>query len=197
MNYRLFLLLGLLAPLVFSAAAIGLSLMVSDYSHISQTVSEIGKQGSPVELLWKLSNLLVALFILGLAWGLYCVAQSQTFSKVPAYFVAYFAVVSGDMAIFESPHPLHNLFGLSMILGYMAPLSLAVSWRRKEQVIPLIRFSWVVGLLILVSIALNLSPLFFRDLYPLQYYGLVQRSLLVLFYGVWCPVVALYFYRRA
>ena len=49
------------------------------------------------------------------------------------------------------------------------------------------------------AIALNLSPLFAPTLYPLEYYGLVQRALFLAFYG-WCTYLSLALYadcRRA
>ena len=51
-------------------------------------------------------------------------------------------------------------------------------------------------MLILLSIFLNLSPLFARDLYPLQYYGIVQRSAFVIFYGG-CAYIGIETWRLA
>lgn len=191
MNNRYFLLAGIAIPLLFTAAILGLGTMVDGYSHVSQTVSEIGRTGSPAELLWKLAGFVVSICFLLFSLGLFRFSRAYSVSVLPACLIAYFGLMTVGLNIFESPHPLHNIFGLLLTLGYMAPLALAICWRRAKWATSLIRFSWVIWILIIASIALNLSPLFTRDLFPLEYYGLVQRSLFLLFYGFWCPVVGL------
>ena len=56
--------------------------------------------------------------------------------------------------------------------------------------------SWIATVLVSITIILNLSPIFMRDLYPLEYYGIVQRVLLVAFYG-WCLYLGLRPFARA
>ena len=68
----------------------------------------------------------------------------------------------------------------------------SVDWAKQ-----LTRYSWVAGVLTLIAMALNLTPAFAPDLYPLEYYGLVQRSLFVVFYGWWCPMVGWKLHKMA
>ena len=197
MNNRTLLLFGIAIPVLFTTAILGLAALVPGYSHIAQTVSEIGKHGSPAELQWKIADLTVALFFLLFYLGLYRFSRANSLSVMPAYLVGFFGLMSVGISVFESPHPLHNVFGLLMTVGYMSPLALAWSWRGRDWAKSLVRFSFVTWVLVMVAIFLNLSPLFTRDLFPLEYYGLVQRSLFLAFYGIWCPVVGLILYRAS
>ena len=197
MKNRTLLLFGIAIPILFTIATLGLATLVPGYSHLAQTVSEIGQRGSPAELPWKIADLIVALFFLLFCMGLYRFARAHALSVLPAYLVGFFGLMSVGISVFESPHPLHNVFGLLMTVGYMAPLALAWAWRGRDWAKSLIRFSFVMWVLVMVAIFLNLSPLFTRDLFPLEYYGLVQRSLFLAFYGIWCPVVGLILYRAS
>jgi hypothetical protein len=173
-----------------------LATRVEGYSHVAQTVSEIGRAGSPAEVPWRSANLIVALCLAVFAQRLGHHARARGASGAPAVLLGCYAVSQAGMAVFASPHPLHNVFGLSMLLGYLAPLSLVLAWRRLPDAQGLRTGSLVGFGLVLVGIFLNLSPLFARELYPLQYYGAVQRALLLAFYG-WCAFVSLRLYRGA
>ena len=185
MQPRSLFLSGALAGVIFFAAVYALATMVDGYSHTAQTVSEIGELGSPAEVYLQIANLVVALCLLVFAWSIYLFAKTNHASILPAMFIACFAIAEIGVAIFPSPHTLHNVFGLSMTIGYMSPLVVAMSWRKLAGVNDLIAVSWIAFVLVVITIFLNLSPMFARDLYPLEYYGVVQRALFVAFYG-WC-----------
>ena len=42
-------------------------------------------------------------------------------SQLAAYFMEYMALPAAGIGIFAYPHPLHNVFGLSELIGYQAP----------------------------------------------------------------------------
>lgn len=195
MQQKPLLLSGVLAGAIFFSAVYVLATMVDGYSHIAQTVSEIGKRGSPAEVYLQTTNMIVALCLLLFAWGLSLFAKSNHVSRLPAFFMAFFALSEIGVAIFPSPHSLHNVFGLSMTIGYMTPLVIALSWKNLDGANRLINASWVAFALIVIAIFLNLTPLFARDLYPLEYYGVVQRSLFVVFYG-WCAYTSVQLIMR-
>ena len=180
---RNLLLFGALAGIVFFTTVYVLAAFLSDYSHISETVSEIGEIGSPVAMPFQVAMLAVNLCVILFAVGLFHFAIANSISVVPAFFVAWFGLVDIGTNIFPSPHPLHNVFGLSLTIGYLAPLVLAIAWRRSDTARSIASISWFVAALVFVSIFLNISPAFNRGLYPLEYYGIVQRSALVLIYG--------------
>ncbi len=184
------LLFGPLAGVVFFGAVYVLAAFLPEYSHISETISEIGEIGSPVERPFQIAMLVVNLCVILLATGLFHFARATGASIVPVFFVAWFGLADIGTNLFPSPHPLHNVFGLSLTIGYLAPLLLAIAWRRQQDLRSVVTVSWVVAAFVFVSIFLNISPAFNRDLYPLEYYGIVQRSAFLLIYG-WFAFVGL------
>ncbi len=55
-------------------------------------------------------------------------------NQIAAYLIACMALSGLGVAIFATPHPLHNVFGLSEIVGYQAPLAFALAWRNDPKV---------------------------------------------------------------
>ena len=99
-----------------------------------------------------------------------------------------FGISEFGIGIFASPHPLHNVFGISMTVGYSSPLLFALLWK-NELGIAFKRFSLLAFIFIALGIFLNLTPLFNPTLYPLEYYGVVQRFLLFTFF-IYCAFVS-------
>jgi hypothetical membrane protein len=67
-DYRL--LAGMAIPIVFGCSILILATLVDGYSHVSQTVSEIGETGSAAQIPWKMADFLVALGFLVFASGI-------------------------------------------------------------------------------------------------------------------------------
>lgn len=197
MQNRHWPLAGAIAGISFFALVYALGLGIDGYSHVARTVSDIGRQGSPVEMPWRLGNLAVAGMLLVFAASITAHARARSWSRLPALFIVLFAMSLAGMGMFATPHPLHNVFGLSALVGYLSPLVLAVAWRGKPVSHALTQVSAAAWLLVTAAIVLNLSPLFAPTLYPLEYYGLAQRALFLVFYG-WCTYLslALYFESR-
>ena len=196
MQQRLLYLTGPLAGAIFFSAVYALAPMVDGYSHVAQTVSEIGEYGSPAKAFYQIAMLIVALCLLVFASSLYSFAKANNASILPPSFMAFFGIAQIGMTIFPSPHSMHNVFGLLTTVGYMTPLVMALSWKSLADSSSLRRASWVAFTLVVISIFLNLSPMFARDLYPLNYYGIVQRSLFVAFYG-WCLFAGVNLFERS
>lgn len=191
MSTRQYLFFGLAIPIVFVSAILILASFVDGYNHVTQTISEIGENGSPMELPWKIANLTVAACFLFFSVGIYQVARLKSTSTMPAYFVGYFGLVFVGLSIFESPHPLHNVFGVAMIFGYLAPLVVCLTWKKYHWSQSVVKWSWVVLIFIIFALALNLYPAFNSDTILVEYYGLVQRSLFVVYHGWWCILMSL------
>ena len=109
------------------------------------------------------------------------------------------ALSAAGVGVFAYPHPLHNVFGLSELVGYQAPLILALTWRRDPRAGTAVTFSWIMTGLVWVAIALNLSSLdrhgaVWAHLKPA--YGLVQRGLFAAWFG-WCAGVGVLLFRRS
>ena len=159
----------LLGTLVFGFA-------LDNYSFVSQTISEIGSMNSPFRFQFQIFKILIASLILILSVLVLKYARRNKVSILPAILLLCFGLSDLGIALFPSPHPVHNVFGLSMTLGYLSPLLFALLWPNTPSG-HFKRVSLMFFLVILIGIFLNLSPAFNPELYPLKYYGLVQRFL--------------------
>src|SRR5258708_932710 len=139
-GYRL--LFGPLAALVFALGIVGLALLVPGYSQVRQTVSEIGEMGSPAQIPFAILLSCIAACIVVFAAGLRDVSFAAGRSRWAAYVTAFMAVSVAGVGVFAYPHPLHNVFGLSELIGYQAPLLLALTWRGDARLRPVVPFSW-------------------------------------------------------
>jgi hypothetical protein len=188
LNLRLRLLFGPLAAALLALGVVLLPLMVPGYDAVRQTVSEIGEAGSPAQAPFTILLCAVAASIAIFAWGLGAVAAASGRSKWPAWLTAVMAVSAAGVGIFSFPHPLHNVFGLSELIGYQAPLVLALTWRRRPGAGPVVGLSAIMAVVVWLAILANLSSLdrhgaVFAVLAPV--YGLVQRALFAAWFG-WC-----------
>ncbi len=173
-------------PGLLFGGSFALAARLESYSHLSQTVSEIGRIGSVVQLPWTLLGVAISTCFVLFGAGLVRISQRGGVSTWPAFLLTYFGIVHLGLAVFSAPHALHNVFGLALTPAYFTPLVAWLCWRRKTAWRPAARFSLACGLLVVLALLLNLSPLVTRDLFPLEYYGLVQRSLFFSFHGLWC-----------
>ena len=196
-NYRL--LFGPLAAAIFGFGIVGLVSLIPGYSQVQQTVSEIGEIGSPARVPFAIMLGCVAACILVFAAGLLYLSAVAGHSRWAAYLTGFMALPAAALGIFAYPHPLHNVFGLSELIGYQAPLVFALTWRRDPRAKTLVALSWIFSVLIWVAILLNLSSLDRQGLiwaYVKPVYGLVQRSLFAGWFG-WCAVVGILLFQHA
>ena len=191
------LLFGPLAAVLLLVGVAALPLGVPGYDPVRQTVSEIGEVGSPMR--WVFTALLcaISLCVLVFAWGL----ARRDASRWPAYLTGAFAVSVAGVGVFAFPHDLHNVFGMSQLIGYQAPLVLAIAWRRAPGAQPAVVFSAVMAALVLLMIVLNLSSIIDRGgdgLWAMvgPVYGLVQRGLFAAWFA-WAAGLGLILSRQS
>jgi hypothetical protein len=140
----------------------------------------------------------VAVCVLVFAWGVYDAAAQARTARWPAYLIGFMALPAAGTGIFAFPHPLHNVFGISELIGYQAPLGIALAWRGVPGAKKLVIFSWVMLLLVWLALAVNLGSMARHSAlwaYERPIYGLVQRSLFVAWFG-WCAVAGWLLWRR-
>ena len=193
------LLCGVAAALLLAAGIAGLGALVPGYDQMRQTVSEIGEMGSPTRALFAVLLFGVAALILAFAWAVDGVAAETGRSRLVVYFIAFMMVPLVGIGIFAYPHPLHNVFGLSELIGYQAPLVLALTWRRDPDAKRVVDFSWIMGAAVWIAIIANLSAIFRPE--PLWHhirpvYGDVQRALFATWF-VWAMGVGVLLFRQA
>lgn len=187
MSLRSRLSFGVVTAIVLWSGLLLLPLLVPGYHWVRQTVSEIGEQGSPAQVPFTLMLCAVAVCLLVFAWALRDVARKWNASTAIAYVTGFMAISSAGVGIFSFPHPLHNVFGISEIIGYQGPWVLALTWRHVKQIRGLVVFSWLMGAIMWCAILANLSALDFNGwLWHLErpVYGIVQRALF-LTWSVW------------
>src|SRR6266480_6601534 len=147
-NYRL--LFGPLAAAILGFGIAGLALLIPGYSHVHQTVSEIGEMGSPARVPFAIMLCCVAACILVFASAVRDLSVMAHHSRFAAYLIGFMALPAAGIGIFAYPHPLHNIFGISELIGYQAPLALALTWRRDPTAKSLTSFSWILYALICI-----------------------------------------------
>jgi hypothetical membrane protein len=195
-KYRL--LFGPIAGAIFFVGITGLALLVPGYSQVRQTVSEIGEVGSTARVPFAITLCCVAACIMVFALGVRDISVELGHSQLAAYFIGFMALPAAGTGIFAYPHPLHNVFGLSELISYQAPLVLALTWRRNPRARPLVSLSWILYLIICAAIALNLSSLDRQGpiwTYVKPAYGLAQRALFAAWFG-WCALVGLLLFQE-
>lgn len=197
MKYDKRLLFGPFASTILLLSVVGLPLLVPGYDAIRQTVSEIGEAGSPAQAPFAAMLCIVAACLAVFSGALYRWATDRGLSKLAAYFTAAMAVSAAGVGVFAFPHPLHNVFGLSELVGYQAPFVLALTWRRDPEAKSAVDFSWFMAGLVWLMIALNLISLArgsaaWTLIQP--HYGLVQRGLFAAWF-TWCAGLGLILLR--
>ncbi len=168
--------LGSFIAIGFITGSTVLGFYVDGYSFISNTLSEIGSMTSPMHRPFQIFKICIALLILLFAFAVFKRARTDRLSVLPPVFLFLFGISDLGLALFPTPHPVHNAFGLSLTLGYLSPLIFALMWKDRLGV-NFGRDCFWFFVLVVMGIFLNLSPAFKPDLYPLKYYGLVQRFL--------------------
>lgn len=189
LTYRL--LFGPLAGALFAIGVIGLALTMPGYSHVRQTVSEIGEIGSPARVPFAILLCAIAVCILIFAAAMRDLSVAAGRSRLTAYLSGCMAVSAAGVGLFAHPHPLHNVFAVSELIGYQAPLAFALAWRRDRRASTLVAFSWAAYLFILIAIPLNLTALDRQGIawsWVAPAYGLAQRALFAAWFG-WCALV--------
>jgi hypothetical membrane protein len=190
-------LLGPLGALILLVGVGGLAFLVPGYDAVRQTVSEIGEMDSPMRIPFAAVLCAVAACILVCAGALLDLARAAGRSAWPALLTAFMAISAAGVGIFAFPHPLHNVFGLSELVGYQAPLVLALTWRRDPSAREAVRLSGGMAVVVWATIAINLVPMF-RDpvIWPhlKPVYGLVQRALFASWFS-WIAVLGWRLYR--
>ena len=192
------LLAGPLAAVIFALGVILLSLRIPGYSSIHQTVSEIGMVGSPMQIPFTVMLCVVALCVLIFGWALGRVSIGAGHSAAAGCLTACMAISAAGAGVYAFPAAPHNYFGLSELIAYQAPLALAITWRNDPREAAVVRLSWIMAVLMWVSIGANLGTLD-RDgslwAHERPFYGLVQRSLFAVFF-LWCAAIGAILFLR-
>lgn len=185
------LLAGPLAAVIFGLTIALLPLLIPGYSQVRQTVSEIGMFGSPMHVPFTVLLCMGAVCLLVFGLAVRGAALRAGHSPLAGWLAACMAISAVGVAVFAYPAAPHSYFGLSELIGYQAPLALAITWRGDSRARGLVRLSWVLAVLMYATIVANLAVLDRGGsvfAYERPFYGLVQRSLFVVFFA-WCAAI--------
>jgi len=190
---------GPAAALVLPAGIAVIGHATPGYSHVRQTVSELGEVGSPGRVLFTALLLLVAICLAIFAAGAARTLRQMGLSALPAYFIGAMAISTAGVGLFAFPHPLHNVFGMSELIGYQAPLVVALTSGKSRGARRLTVFSAVMYVTVLIAIALNMSVID-RDgalwLAIRPFHGIAQRVLFAAWF-LWCAGYGILLARRS
>ena len=188
---------GPAAAFLLFAGIFAIGLAVPDYSHVRQTVSELGEIGSPGRVAFSALLLLVAACLAIFATEAARTLQKTGRSSLPAYFVGAMAISTAGVGIFPFPHTLHNVFGMSEFVGYQAPLVAALAGRKDRSAKNIAGFSVAMYVAVLLAIVVNMSVLdrsgdLWARIQP--FYGIAQRALFATWF-LWCAGYAVLLMR--
>jgi len=188
---------GPVAALLLLAGIIAIGAITPDYSHVRQTVSELGEVGSPGQVAFSVLLCLVAACLIIFATAVARTLKDTGHSTLPAWFLAAMAISTAGVGLFAFPQPLHNIFGMSETVGYQAPLVGALVCKMDPGMKRVKAFSLLMYVVVLLAIAVNLMALvrpaeIWSQIKP--FFGIVQRSLFASWF-IWCTGYALLLMR--
>ena len=188
---------GPIAALLLFAGIFAVGLVTPDYSHVRQTVSELGEVGSPGQIAFSVLLCLIAACLIIFAGAVAHSLRELGHSTLPAWFLGAMAISTAGVGLFAYPEPLHNIFGMSETVGYQAPLVAALVCKTDPRAKRIKAFSIVMYVAVLLAIAINLVALvrpaeIWSQIKP--FFGVVQRSLFASWF-IWCTGYALLLMR--
>ncbi len=182
--------LGWIFPIVYILGSLILGFTLPEYNTVEQTLSEIGEEGSPRYIIWKVFSICIDICSVLFGLGIMLFAKHYELNRTPAVFIICYGLSGIGSAAFASPHLLHNVFGASNLIWYCTPLLFALMWTvrlgRMFRNISIIMFFFVM----VIGTILNLNPMFDPLLYPMAYYGIAQRFI-VYGFNIYCVYIAL------
>ncbi|MEP6634815.1 MAG: DUF998 domain-containing protein [Luteimonas sp.] len=195
--HRHYLWFGPIATALLAVGIFAIALMIPGYSQVQQTVSELGEVGSPGQFAFSVLLVTVAACLILLAFAVAGALKALSHSTLPAYFIGAMAISAASVGIFSFPHPLHNVFGMSELIGYQAPLVAGFVVRKDRNLTKLAKFCFVMSVVVLLAILANMTTLdrhgsLWAAIRP--FYGVVQRILFAAWF-VWCAGYALLLMR--
>jgi hypothetical protein len=160
-------------------------------------MSEIGEIGSPAQIPFTVMALVVASCIAAFALSLRRISVAAGRSALAAYLVGCMAVSLAGVGLFSFPNRFHNVFGISELIGYQAPIAFAVAWRNDLRIKTGVILSLLFFFVIWIAILLNLGSLdpggwLWHHVKPVI--GIAQRALFGAWFA-WCAVIGPLLFR--
>ena len=170
------LIFGIVSPLLFWFTTLVCGIILENYNHLSNMVSELGAMGTKTQYIFTTGLVLSSILNVFFGIGLWRMGKALNLTIIPIVLIFCYSFLAGP-AIFAMPHKLHGVwFGFMLIM--VAPFFALVQWRKQEQ---LLKIRWVA--IICFAIMMLGFFVFFPDILS-NYFGLKQRFL-YLGWSVW------------
>lgn len=164
------LIFGIVSPLLFWFTTLVCGLILEDYSHLSNMVSELGAMGTKTQYVFTAGLLLSSILNVLFGIGLWRMGQALKLEMIPVVLVFCYSFLAGP-AIFAMPHKLHGTIGVGFMLIMVSPVFCLVQWWKQEPILK-IRWAAIVSFAIMMLGFLIFFPNTLTD-----YFGLKQRFL--------------------
>mgnify|MGYP003583519291 CR=1 FL=1 len=164
------LIFGIVSPLLFWFTTLVCGLILEDYSHLSNMVSELGAMGTKTQYVFTAGLLLSSILNVLFGIGLWRMGKALKLEMIPVVLVFCYSFLAGP-AIFAMPHKLHGTIGVGFMLIMVSPVFGLVQWWKQEPILK-IRWAAIVSFAIMMLGFLIFFPNTLTD-----YFGLKQRFL--------------------
>jgi len=186
---RLFALGGVIVPILFTGVVIIVGLLHPGYSHVSQTISELGEVGAPYATIMNANIGVSGLLFIAFAYGLHKGIGDGKGSKVGPILVAISGGFRIGVAVFPLPSPLHMPIAVAGFITIMiAPLVISRRLKQDSRWQGYRLYSLATGvtavILFLALLAGQGGP----------WYGALQRIFLAPLF-IWIEVMAIHLLR--
>lgn len=160
--------LGYITPLIFWVTTIICGIILDDYNHTKNMVSELGKLHSKTQYIFTIGLVLSSILSIFFILGLYKVSKKTDLKKIPILIILAFSLSMLGSGLFPLPLDLHGILGLPSIFLFLSPLLAMIYWK-KNIVKDIYIFSAISLILMIIGFTILLLNIF------LDYTGLSQR----------------------
>jgi len=176
MKTKTLLIFGIVSPLLFWFTTLVCGIILENYSHLSNMVSELGAMGTRTQYIFTTGLVLSSILNVFFGIGLWRMGKTLNLRMIPILLIFCYSFLAGP-AIFAMPHKLHGIwYGFMLIM--VAPAFALVQWRKHEHTLK-IRLVAILSFAIMLLGFLVFVPDTLSD-----YFGLKQRFL-YLGWSVW------------
>ena len=178
---------GIISPLLFWLTTFLCGIIIDEYSHLSNLVSELGALGSRAQYIFSIGLIISSILNGFFVYGLWKISKRMNISIIPLVLMFCYSFLAGP-AIIPMPLELHGLVGIPFPLIMFAPLAALVFWRNNAS-----STFMIIGALLSLIIMLLGFLIYTPEVLP-EHFGLKQRFL---YFGwtVWSCTSALWFFQ--
>jgi len=182
---------GIISPLLFWGITIISGLMLGNYNHLKNVISDLGMIGLKAATFSQWSFAILSVFCLLFSIGLIKAVKQIKISIIPAILTIAFPIVQvWGMVLYPLPNPSHSALGAMPLLINLGALLGFILWRKKEiDGLSKIRVWSIVSFLVTMLIALRFTS------FGMEFQGLVQRFF-YLGWSIWSISLSVYFIRE-